>query len=269
MSLLFLLRKLLRGFSSAEIIVKALPLLLRGFSSASAEMSVTLNPEAREKMRAACRAAGGPGTKEGWAVLWEQEMTLWDLKGATKVLSAEFTKGVVAGRLSLSGACLVPGCGSAYDVKALAHAGVRRVVGIDIVPLAVERAAGIVGEGLPNVELLTGDFFADERLVPASFAWAFDYTFFCALPPSLRAAWGKRTAELLEPGGRLLTLAFPMGSDDVASDPLTPGPPHTVSLSEYAKALNPHGVTVEEGPFTSPLSMRGNEQVIWWRKEKL
>ena len=50
-----------------------------------------------------------------------------------------------------------------------------------------------------QVELLCADFFAFDA--EGGFDFIFDYTFFCALPPSMRGAWGKRTAELLKPGG--------------------------------------------------------------------
>ena len=59
--------------------------------------------EERAAMRAACAAAGGPGTKEGWAALWQQGLTTWDLKGPTPVLYSEVTAAVVAGRLQLGG----------------------------------------------------------------------------------------------------------------------------------------------------------------------
>jgi SAM-dependent methyltransferase len=250
----------------------------------------------RARMRAACAAAGGPGTKEGWAVLWRENMTMWDLKGPTKVLSHEFTAAVCDGRVQLQGSALVPGCGTGYDVKMLASAGMKRVVGLDITEEALVAARAEVGSA-HNAELICGDFFTDTRLAASSFSFIFDYTFFCAINHSARAAWGRRTAELLAPNGRLLTLAFPLASDEVsptcsqlllcsypciprllphapphhtlaqvASDPATPGPPHAVSLAEYRKALEPHGLVLESGPYASPHSVRQNEQVIWWVK---
>jgi len=161
--------------------------------------------EERAAMRAACAAAGGPGTKEGWAALWQKGMTMWDLKGPTPVLYSELTAEVAAGRLQLHLPALVSGCGSGYDVKGLYDAGMRGVVGCDIAEEAIARAQGVLGEAASPSRLLCGDFFADARLVPGTFHFIFDYTFFCALPPALRAAWGKRTAELLAPGGRLLS----------------------------------------------------------------
>ena len=69
---------------------------------------------------------------------------------------------------------------------------------------------------------------------------------------------------------RHVPLAFPLAADELAADPLAPGPPHPVSLAEYRKALEPHGFRVEPGcPRASPTSVPAriaNEQVIWWSR---
>ena len=223
------------------------------------------NPS-REEMRAVCAAAGGPGSKAGWDVLWEQKLTLWDLGRPTPALCDEFVKAVVDGRLPLHARVLVPGCGSGYDVRMLAHAGVARVTGLDISELAIARAQAELG-GAGNAEALLGDFFTDARLPLGGFDFIFDYTFFCAIPPALRAAWGQRTAALLRPGGRLLTLAFPLADDAAAADPAVPGPPHAVSLAEYTRALAPWGMRLLSGPAPHPLSLRPAEAVVWWTKD--
>lgn len=56
-----------------------------------------------------------------------------------------------------------------------------------------------------------GDFFT---FTPPSegYTLAYDYTFFCALPPDLRERWGGRYAELVKPGGVLVCLEFPIGA---------------------------------------------------------
>ena len=184
----------------------------------------------RAAMRAACAAAGGPGTKEGWAALWRQGLTIWDLKGPTPVLFSEVTAEVVAGRLQLQLPALVPGCGSGYDVKGLLDAGMRGVVGCDLAEEAIARARGVLGEAAAPAHLVCGDFFCDARLAPGSFHFIFDYTFFCAIPPGLRAAWGKRTAELLAPGGRLLSALrrAPGALAGARTTPLVCAPPHTL-----------------------------------------
>ena len=67
---------------------------------------------------------------------------------------------------------------------------------------------------------------------------------------------------------RLAALAFPLASDELAADPAAPGPPHPVSLQAYRAALEPHGLVLEDGPRASPLSVRAQEQVVWWSKAR-
>lgn len=56
----------------------------------------------------------------------------------------------------------------------------------------------------------TGNFF---EFTPPSggFDLSFDYTFFCAITPTMRPSWGKRYGEVIRPGGLLICLAFPIG----------------------------------------------------------
>lgn len=51
-----------------------------------------------------------------------------------------------------------------------------------------------------NVLFKTLDFFSFD-IPEGGFQVAYDYTFLCALPPSLREPWGRRYAELIAPGG--------------------------------------------------------------------
>jgi SAM-dependent methyltransferase len=239
-------------------------------------MAMPVPDEVRKAMRATIASAGGPATREGWAKLWQEKLTLGDLGAPTPTLLDEVDRAVADGSLRPAEcAALVPGCGAAYDVRALAERGVARVVGADICEEAVVRARAVAGDALRasgRAELIVADFFdaADARLAPASFDLIFDYTMFCAISPPQRAAWGARMGALLRPGGRLLTLAYPLAADELAADPLAPGPPHPVSLAEYRRALEPHGFRVEPGcPRASPTSVPArvsNEQVIWWSR---
>lgn len=65
----------------------------------------------------------------------------------------------------------------------------------------------------PNVQFKALDFFnfelpeADSR-GSRKFALAYDYTFLCALPPSVREAWGQRYADIIEPGGKFFHFPY-------------------------------------------------------------
>lgn len=54
------------------------------------------------------------------------------------------------------------------------------------------------------------DFFKD--LVPGTYSICYDYTFFCAIPPALRADWGKAYAKGIRSGGVLITMMWPIGT---------------------------------------------------------
>jgi Thiopurine S-methyltransferase (TPMT) len=103
------------------------------------------------------------------------------------------------------------------------------------------------------------------------FDFIFDYTFFCALPPLLRADWGSRMASLLRPDtGRLLTIMFPVDTD--ANIAQKTGPPYSVTIDAYREALEPHGVFIREdygGPRVNPATVparAGKELVCWWSR---
>ncbi|CAG8783435.1 3251_t:CDS:2, partial [Acaulospora colombiana] len=67
------------------------------------------------------------------------------------------------------------------------------------------------------------DFFSFE--VPeGKFQLVYDYTFLCALPPTLRQEWSKRMSEIISAGGILIALMFPISDH-------TDGPPYALSES--------------------------------------
>lgn len=85
-----------------------------------------------------------------------------------------------------------------------------------------------------NVEFKALDFFNfDLPSDGKKFILAYDYTFFCAIPPAMREAWGKRYAELVSTGGVLLCLIFPIDGDRAG------GPPYSVSADAYRAVLEP------------------------------
>lgn len=120
------------------------------------------------------------------------------------------------------GRALVPGCGRGYDVTALATPH-RSVLGLDIVQLAITAAQTRL-ESLddrscykPNCHFSTTSFF---DLKPSTddekYDFIYDYTFLCALDPSIRADWARQMAALTKPGGILLTLVYPISPDKVS-----------------------------------------------------
>jgi 2-polyprenyl-3-methyl-5-hydroxy-6-metoxy-1,4-benzoquinol methylase len=87
------------------------------------------------------------------------------------------------------GRVLVPGCGRGYDVTLLADID-HFVVGLDIVEEAIEEAK----KRLSSLENVATDQLSFEcssffDLQENQFDFVYDYTFLCALDPSIRQNW--------------------------------------------------------------------------------
>ncbi|OWM84793.1 probable thiol methyltransferase 2 [Punica granatum] len=186
----------------------------------------------------------------GWEKCWEEGVTPWDLGKPTPIIEHLHRIGALP-----KGRALVPGCGTGYDVVAIACPE-RHVIGLDISDIAIKIAVE-VSSSLPNANYFTflkEDFFTWQP--NELFDLIFDYTFFCAICPEMRLAWAQRIAELLKTDGELITLMFPI-SDHVG------GPPYKVSVSDYEEVLHPMGFKA--------ISIVDNELAIGPRKgrEKL
>jgi len=121
----------------------------------------------------------------------------WDLMGAPPVLAAYLR------RSPGPGTALVPGCGSAYEIRTFHEAG-WEALAIDFAPAAVDRARTLLGPLGKCVRL--ADFFTDEFGGP--FDLMYERTFLCSLPPALWPDYARRAARLLKPGGRLAGIFF-------------------------------------------------------------
>ncbi|XP_068635083.1 thiocyanate methyltransferase 1-like [Aristolochia californica] len=192
---------------------------------------------------------------DGWDRCWEQGITPWDVGHAQPIIVHLLNSGTLP-----KGRALIPGCGSGYDVVAIASPE-RFVVGLDVAENAIKRAKEL-SASLPNancVEFLLENFFAWK---PAEqFDLIFDYTFFAAVDPSLRPAWGSKVAELLKPDGELITLISPI-SNHVG------GPPYGVSVALYEQVLHPLGfeATLIEDNEHSIETRKGLEKLGRWKR---
>jgi methyl halide transferase len=199
--------------------------------------------------------------------------------------------------------------------NALVEAGKIRdatIIGLDLSPTSLSRASDVLEEffsAMPatcstQVLLVHGDYFKpttewkahstyggtiidakhdddnDVARIPSQYDFLFDYTFFCALPPSARELWGLRTSQLLHPSeeSRILTLMFPVleGSDALCMYPAErhqkmSGPPFPVLPLDYQRVLEPHAIIADSHPYSSPDTDRtrvGKELVCWWRRRR-
>ena len=81
---------------------------------------------------------------------------------------------------------------------------------------------------------LTNFFDIKPNLNEEKFDFVYDYTFLCALDPSIRTNWAAQMSNIIKPKGELLTLIYPIRSTEG-------GPPFSVSLELYKELLIPHG----------------------------
>ena len=188
----------------------------------------------------------------GWQKLYEMNDAPWDqgriAPGLAKALAEESLP---------DGLAVVPGCGLGYDIKALAS-DKRKVIGVDIAPLAVELAKKVI-EGTFNAEIIVHDFFTLD--LDGQVDLLYDYTFLCALPPTMRQQWADKLAKLLKVGSKLITLMFPL-------DDLVGGPPYTLSVEIYKELLEPHGFELYrlEREIESFSVRQGREHLGLWRR---
>ena len=160
-----------------------------------------------------------PASPQFWNPRYVAGRTPWDFGGVPAALIRYLDQHPGRGKRAL-----VPGCGSGYEVAALAHAGYA-VTAIDFSPPAVARARANVGAALAG-RIVEGDFFTYE-FADAPFEFVYERTFLCALPPALWPKIVARTAALLKPGGTLAGFYFFGEKDD--------GPPFGLAVDEAEK----------------------------------
>ena len=122
----------------------------------------------------------------------------------------------------------------------------RTVVGLDLSPTAIkaaeDRLRALPPELSPpagSAQFLCGSFFDLPSDAASQFSLVYDYTFLCALDPSIREQWARKMADLVAPGGLLVTLVFPICEKEG-------GPPFKVSLELYRQLLEPVGFECRE-----------------------
>jgi len=166
-----------------------------------------------------------------WEARYRAGETPWDKGYAAPPLAAFLAVH------PLSGMVLVPGCGPAHDVRALASQGECEVTGLDLSARALQiaRAHPLVG----TERYVEGDLFALPREWDAHFDWVVEHTCFCAIPPASRADYVEAISRVLKPGGHFLAIFF--------LDPgVEQGPPHGATREEIAGLFDPDLELIEE-----------------------
>ncbi|KAF9003216.1 S-adenosyl-L-methionine-dependent methyltransferase [Cyathus striatus] len=197
-----------------------------------------------------------------WDDAWKANVIPWD-SGDVQPPLKEAISGL---SLPAVGRALVPGCGTGYDVLYIASTLGWETVGFDISETALQAAKTNLESksNVPNsdkVKFQQGNFFTLSVPEDQKFDLVYDYTFFVAIPPTRRPDWGKKMADLIKPGGHLITLVFPI-------DPPTElGPPYFVRPEHYIELLAGNfEKVVDKEPETALPHHKGREQLVVWRR---
>lgn len=186
---------------------------------------------------------------EFWDSRYRDSATPWDAHGVPADLRA------FAATLPPAVRILVPGCGSAHELRYLAEAGAQ-VLAIDFSNEAVERAKQNAGPLADRI--LLADFFEFDP-GPEAFDVVYERAFLCALPRTLWSRYAARMAELLGPGKRLAGFFFYGDSPR--------GPPFGTSAQELHGLLDSTFELVEDRAVAESLAVfLGGERWQVWRR---
>ena len=184
-----------------------------------------------------------------WDERFDQQFTPWDLGGVPRRL-AQFVAGSPAPLR-----CLIPGCGSAYELAHMLDAG-WDATAIDFSPAAVAAARAVLGDQAGKVE--QADFFAWQPA--ASLDLIYERAFLCAMPRAMWPQVAARWAQLLAPGAMLAGYFF---FDDHAK-----GPPFGIDREQLFALLAPHfDCLADESVDDSIAVFAGKERWMSWRRK--
>lgn len=161
---------------------------------------------------------------------WNDHYSSGDLPWDTGQPDEHLVELVRAGRIA-PGTALDVGCGTGTNALWLAQQGFD-VLGVDVAPLAIDRARGKLPAPAPRCRFEVRDFLADP---PAgTFSFVFDRGCFHVFDDAAdRARFAARVAQLLAPDGIWLSL---IGSTE--GPPRDAGPPRR-SAREVVDAIEP------------------------------
>jgi SAM-dependent methyltransferase len=185
---------------------------------------------------------------EFWEKRFSENFTPWDAGGVPASLE-QFLKAEPRGRR-----VLIPGCGSGYEVRAFAEAGLETLA-IDFAPAAVERAQRTLGPIAHLVRL--EDFFEFDFDRP--FDLVYERAFLCSLPRPLRPRYVQRVLKLLGPRGRIAGFFFFEDGER--------GPPFGLKRGELEALLGKHFDRTADAPVTDSIPIFAGKELwqVWTR----
>jgi SAM-dependent methyltransferase len=201
-----------------------------------------------------------PDQPEFWNARYEADEIPWDFGGVPAALREYLRPNPRAPRPAGPRTVLIPGCGSGYEIVAFAEAGFE-VTALDFSPAAVACARRIVGPALA-ARVVLGDFFT-ARLSAAPFDIIYERTFLCSFSPARRAAYERRVADLVKPGGAFVGYFY---FDKI---PYEEGPPFGLAWGEADELFGEHFLLVKDEPVGDSLPLfAGRERWLEHRRTR-
>jgi thiopurine S-methyltransferase len=176
-----------------------------------------------------------------WQSRYDEQNTGWDIGTVSTPLKAYIDQ-----LEDRSLRILIPGCGYGHEAVYLAEQGFTHITVIDLVDDALKP----VREKAPSVHCITGDFFEHS----GQYDRILEQTLLCAIDPAMRAAYIRKVASLLVPGGKYAGVLF--------NREFAGGPPFGGSAEEYASYLRPHFREFSLDPCYNSIAPRKDSEVF-------
>lgn len=133
-----------------------------------------------------------------WSDRYERQETQWDAGDITTPLKMYFDQ-LTDRALKI----LIPGAGNAHEAEYLWKNGFANVFVLDISARPLQHFKNRVPD-FPDKQLLHANYFE----LTGHYDLIIEQTFFCALHPSERDAYAKKTRQLLRHSGKLVGVLF-------------------------------------------------------------
>lgn len=190
-------------------------------------------------------------TEDFWDDRYKKKETGWDLGEISPPLKTYFDQ-LTNKNLSI----LIPGGGNSYEAEYLHNKGFKNVYVVDLSKTALHNLKTRV-PSFPTSHLIQKNFFE----VEFTFDILIEQTFFCAINPTLRAAYVVKASELLNKNGAIVGLLFDAPLNKTH-------PPFGGSKEEYVTLFKPNfTIKIMEEAYNSIKPRQGNELFIKLQKK--
>lgn len=190
-----------------------------------------------------------------WESIYANGKPAWDMGTPTPV----FREMIASGELRPSTVCL-PGAGLGYDAVLFAQNGFQ-VTTLEIAPTAVRHQQELARATGVDLEICQCDLFDLPSVHRGAYDLVVEYVTMCAFLPEQQNAFSHVMADLLRPGGKYISLLFPIENRPG-------GPPYGLNERDAIEALERAGLILEinrEHPATIK-PRRGRERLLVFQK---